>query len=179
MNAIKYVSCISFSRIMSLEGSFCWSILRYYFSVSFIPNSSPFPDVPFQWTPLSLEIVCSIIRSNRLFSGYTGRKIKWSLISYLYSLTGEDYGFMSSRTTDRNAETCFTFKHGGNISLRAACTTESTMVASTTQPALCDNVAVNIPSFRSSYGTTTDVCREVTVVIPSSAGETKIFVGSK
>ncbi|XP_041460435.1 uncharacterized protein LOC121411678 isoform X2 [Lytechinus variegatus] len=85
------------------------------------------------------------------------------------SLMGDNYGFMSSRITDQNAETCFSFKHGSNVFLQAACTTQRIQVGSTTQPALCDNSAVDIPSFRSSSGTTTNVCKEVTMIIPSSA----------
>ncbi|XP_030856065.1 uncharacterized protein LOC105436405 isoform X4 [Strongylocentrotus purpuratus] len=84
-------------------------------------------------------------------------------------LTGEDYGFSSSRTTDRYAEAFFNFKHGRTVTLEAVCARERVTVASTTLPAAFDNADTDIPSVSPDPLLPLDVCREVTLMLPPLA----------
>ncbi|XP_063954009.1 fibrillin-3-like [Lytechinus pictus] len=81
-------------------------------------------------------------------------------------LTGEDYAFISSRTTDRYAEAFFNFKHGRTVTLEAVCAMERMTVASTTLVGAFDNADADIPVVNVDPLLPLDVCREITITIP-------------
>ena len=94
-----------------------------------------------------------------------------SLHDTSYRLNGEDYGYVTSRITDRDGAACFTFKHTSAVTLEAVCAMERATVLSTFDPAVCDNADVDIPAVHVAPEFANNTCKEVTLVLPAIAGE--------
>ncbi|XP_041484363.1 uncharacterized protein LOC121430984 [Lytechinus variegatus] len=84
-------------------------------------------------------------------------------------LTGKDYAFSSSRTTDRHAEALFNVKRGRTVTLEAVCAREKMTVAITSIVGAFDHADADIPAVELDPllpCLPSDVCREITMTIP-------------